>query len=282
MAVTHSSLPLICPLCRCPLQQTADHSKFACPTCHNAVESVPRSGRLDFGAFLSRTESVERERVGLAYRFYALAYAPLALLNMLTVWRASLGPLIRHYAAALDDDTQGPPAKSFVQDLAAPILDIAVGDGALTLLALKRLGRPVFAPHLCLDIADDMLVTAERNLAGIPGLRTVRADAGALPFADGSCSRVCCYGGLHVIAHPGKAAREMRRVLRHGGLFSASILLTPPGPISGHLARRYVDLGFLSTNFTWRSALGLLEGAGFTDLCPQANGRMMLVTGRAG
>ncbi len=215
--------------------------------------------------------------MGLAYRYYAMAYAPLALLNMLTVWRAALGPLVRHYRRALAWPGGGDFAHQAVAAIPggptranadAPMLDVAIGDGALTALAL-RVGR--LQPRLVgLDISPEMLAGAVGHLGENARFLAVRAYARLLPFSDGAFGRVCCFGSLHVIACPEEAMRQMARVLRSGGRFFASILLRPCGRWRLALARRYVELGLLSTLFKRREVLHALQGAG---LVPAAAGR---------
>ncbi|NLI77269.1 MAG: class I SAM-dependent methyltransferase [Candidatus Riflebacteria bacterium] len=288
-----ATLAPVCPTCRLALVEVPAASGDAtgaagpaviCPGCRQAMRIGPDGRHLDFSAFLAASETAAVRKVGLAYRFYALAYAPLALLNMLTVWRAGLGTLVRHYARALGGGEgnhggscpcpvlAGTPAP--VSDT-GPILDVAIGDGALTALTL-RVGR--IDPEIVgLDISADMLGRARRTLGGNPRFRSVLADARRLPFAGGTFRRVCCYGGLHVMAHPEEALAAMAAVLAPGGRFFASILLRPGGRFPAHLARRYVELGFLSSTFDEEEILELVRQAGLQPLEVVHNGRMLLL-----
>jgi ubiquinone/menaquinone biosynthesis C-methylase UbiE len=143
---------------------------------------------------------------------------------------------------------------------------------------LRGIDRPL--PILGLDISDEMLVRAERALRSFQGYRFARADGCALPLASDCLETVCCFGGLHVIAHPERAMREMARVLRPGGLFFASILTRPGGSIGRYLSRRYVELGFLSTDFTQDQARSLLVDAGLSVSGWRLNGAMVLASAR--
>ncbi|HNV68902.1 MAG TPA: class I SAM-dependent methyltransferase [Candidatus Ozemobacteraceae bacterium] len=252
---------LSCPTCRVPLQRQM--TKLTCPLCHVSPLSAP--SHYDFSPWFVQMRDCERERVSLAYRFYSLAYAPLALINMLAVWKASLGKLTTHYQQTLKAATH-------------PILDVAIGDGALTRLATRSLALP--HPLVGLDVSRDMLSQAESNLNHLPGFVSVRADACALPFPGQEFQTVCCFGGLHVIAHPERAMAEMARVLRSGGRFAASILLIPHGRVSDYLSRRYVELGFLSTRFTRTNAEALVQQSGLDLIDTHLNGRMLLVSAR--
>ncbi len=309
----------VCPNCRVALVDGAAGPGDApgaagpaavCPRCGLGLRLEPDSRHLDFSAFLAASETAAVRKVGLAYRFYSLAYAPLALLNMLTVWRASLGQLVRHYARALGGagggghvagdggvgaggggPGEGGAAKNRLPagsrgwsaiapnpgrvDRPGPVLDVAIGDGALTALTL-RVGR-VDPEIIGLDISASMLGRARRTLGGNPRFRSVLADARRPPFAGGAFRRVCCYGGLHVMAHPAEALAAMAGVLARGGRFFASILLGPGGRFPAHLARRYVELGFLSSTFAEGGILELVRQAGFRPVEVIRNGRMLLL-----
>ncbi|MEW1656399.1 class I SAM-dependent methyltransferase [Streptomyces sp. NPDC093707] len=90
-----------------------------------------------------------------------------------------------------------------------------------------------------LRIADD---------AGDP-VELVEADAGALPFRDGSFDLACsAYGALPFVADPVQVLREVRRVLRPGGRFVFSVthpirwaFPDEPGPEGLSVAASYFD-----------------------------------------
>ncbi|WP_095757544.1 class I SAM-dependent methyltransferase [Streptomyces xinghaiensis] len=77
----------------------------------------------------------------------------------------------------------------------------------------------------------------------------VQADAGALPFADGSFDLACsAYGAIPFVADPVRVMREVRRVLRPGGrwVFSVTHPLRwafpdEPGPEGLSVAASYFD-----------------------------------------
>ncbi len=289
---------LSCPACRMPM--VAAPPLWRCDRCHRLIRWRAEARCFDAAAGDAPADARDHQ-VALAYGLYAHAYAPLALLNMIAVWRASLGRLVEHYARALDHGHH-------------ETLDIAIGDGALTATALRRLRRrrphraqspdrqtslpPVArerdsntddahvidtvcssAPRLLgVDLSPAMLCRAQERLAGHRGCRFMHADVGALPFADRSWSRICCFGGLHVFAQPERAMAEMGRVLAPGGTFHASILTHPRGHFGPGLVRRYLELGFLSTDFTRDRALTLLTSVGLTITTCTANGQMLLIS----
>lgn len=67
-----------------------------------------------------------------------------------------------------------------------------------------------------LDYSQGMLETAR----GVPGLagRLTRGDAGRLPFKDGAFDKVICTNSFHHYPQHLAALKEMRRVLKPGGL----------------------------------------------------------------
>ena len=86
---------------------------------------------------------------------------------------------------------------------------------------LRRAGADVVA----LDLSAGMLArAAELNRStGVP-VPLVQADAGALPVADASFDLACsAYGGLPFVADARAVLAEVRRVLRPGGRFVASV-----------------------------------------------------------
>lgn len=93
------------------------------------------------------------------------------------------------------------------------ILDLCAGTMDLTaLLARARPSQRVVAA----DFAAQML---EAGQAKAPRAERVVADALALPFAPGEFSVVVCGFGVRNLADPARGAREVKRVLRPGGVF---------------------------------------------------------------
>ena len=97
------------------------------------------------------------------------------------------------------------------------VLDVGSGAGDVP-LALVRDGarRGVQLQVTCLDQSEQMLALARRAAGADPALRFVRADGGALPFADGAFDAVTCTLALHHFDPDGARAllRELRRVAR--------------------------------------------------------------------
>lgn len=97
----------------------------------------------------------------------------------------------------------------------AAVLDVGTGPGVLLVeLAQRR-------PDLRLtgvDLSDDMIAAAERNLAAFAGRASVRSgDVTALPFDDRSFDVVATSLSSHHWDDPASAVPELARVLRPGG-----------------------------------------------------------------
>ncbi|WP_275465136.1 class I SAM-dependent methyltransferase [Streptomyces noursei] len=104
---------------------------------------------------------------------------------------------------------------------------------------------------VALDLSHRQLQHALRIAGDDTGgpLDLVQADAGALPFRDGSFDLACsAYGALPFVADPVRVLREVRRVLRPGGRFVFSVthpirwaFPDEPGPEGLSVAASYFD-----------------------------------------
>jgi SAM-dependent methyltransferase len=85
--------------------------------------------------------------------------------------------------------------------------------------------RSAGADVVAFDLSAGMLArAAELNRSTGITVPLVQAEAGALPFADGSLDLACsAYGGLPFVADAGAVLAEVTRVLRPGGRFVASV-----------------------------------------------------------
>ncbi|WP_163509405.1 class I SAM-dependent methyltransferase [Fodinicola acaciae] len=121
--------------------------------------------------------------------------------------------------AARYDETRGgvPRARAAAEAIkellpagAATVVDIACGTGLVTSQLAGAIG---------LDQAEMMLRLAAPRLGG----RVVRADASALPFANGSMDAVTMIWLLHLVDDPAPVLGEAARVLRPGGRLITTI-----------------------------------------------------------
>ncbi|MCQ4081453.1 methyltransferase domain-containing protein [Streptomyces sp. RB6PN25] len=96
------------------------------------------------------------------------------------------------------------------------VLEIGAGAAQCSRWLAAQGARPV-----ALDLSHRQLLHARRIGAGFP---LVQADAGALPFADGSFDLACsAYGGVPFVADSARVMREVHRVLRRGGRWVFSV-----------------------------------------------------------
>ncbi|MFB7502001.1 methyltransferase domain-containing protein [Streptomyces broussonetiae] len=98
-------------------------------------------------------------------------------------------------------------------------LDLSCGAGYFT----DRLAGAVpDATVVGLDISVAMLRKAQQETVGRPNVRLVRGDVRGLPFKDGVFDGVSNPGSLHLYADPEAAYREVFRLLKPGGVYTAS------------------------------------------------------------
>jgi SAM-dependent methyltransferase len=109
---------------------------------------------------------------------------------------------------------------------ASYVLDVASGTGEPGLSAAARCpqGRVVIT-----DLAEKMLSVAEENAArrGLTNVETRLADAGALPFADGTFDAVIARFGFMFFPDVAGAAREFARVARPGARVTTAVWAAP-------------------------------------------------------
>jgi demethylmenaquinone methyltransferase/2-methoxy-6-polyprenyl-1,4-benzoquinol methylase len=158
--------------------------------------------------------------------------------------RAIFGRVARHYDFAnhllsfhIDRYWRAHTARRLRGVLALPgarVLDLCCGTGDLArALALRRPpGVPVFGSDFC----HPMLQAARVKLgAGV----LFEADALRLPLADASLDAIAVAFGFRNLANYGAGLREMRRVLRGGGIAAILEFSQPPNPVFGALYNFY-------------------------------------------
>jgi ubiquinone/menaquinone biosynthesis C-methylase UbiE len=120
------------------------------------------------------------------------------------------------------------PAQSAMLDMAAPapgemVLDVACGTGLVSFRAAALVGPE--GAVIGSDISEGMVEAAKRQAQerGTSNVRFERYDAEDLPLGDATFDLVLCALGLMYVPNPGKALREMRRLLKPGGRVAAAV-----------------------------------------------------------
>ncbi|MFD0578602.1 class I SAM-dependent methyltransferase [Dactylosporangium darangshiense] len=147
----------------------------------------------------------------------------------------------------------------------ARLLDVGAGAGAIALAARRR-GYEVCA-------VDGSAAMVARLSESLPAVQV--AEAGALPFDDGTFDVVTAGFVLHLLNDPQAALREFKRVMVPGGLLAFTVVGPPPrgfepGDRSHELFAEYSRYlprdGRTDAPF---DARGLLAMTGFRDVAEQ-------------
>ena len=112
----------------------------------------------------------------------------------------------------------------------ARVLDICCGTGDLVRALQRR--RPAGLPVMGSDFCHPMLVAARSKVGGG---RFFEADALRLPLPDASLDLITVAFGFRNLVDYEGGLREMRRVLRGGGVAAILEFSQPPNPVFGRL-----------------------------------------------
>ncbi len=98
------------------------------------------------------------------------------------------------------------------------VLELACGAGGVGLAAADRGSEVVLS-----DVAPEMTAIAAQRAAGRAGVSTLVLDLEEIAQPDASYDVVLCREGLMLTPDPGRAAREIARVLRPGGRVAVAV-----------------------------------------------------------
>jgi ubiquinone/menaquinone biosynthesis C-methylase UbiE len=125
------------------------------------------------------------------------------------------------------------------------VLELGPGPGLFTVEAARRIGPD--GRLVAVDIQPAMIAQVEQRVkqAGITNVETHVASAYELPLPDASVERAFLVTVLTEIPDPNRALREIRRVLKPGGLLSLTEeFLDPDYPFVFETIRRAEAAGF--------------------------------------
>ena len=112
----------------------------------------------------------------------------------------------------------------------ARVLDICCGTGDLVLALQRACPRPVFGSDFC----HPMLLAAREKIASRHAASQLfESDALRLPVRDGALDLITVAFGFRNLANYEDGLREMRRVLRPGGMAAILEFSQPPNAIFG-------------------------------------------------
>jgi demethylmenaquinone methyltransferase/2-methoxy-6-polyprenyl-1,4-benzoquinol methylase len=155
-----------------------------------------------------------REMFGRVAHGYDLANHTLSL-NLDRAWRRKTVERVREVLARPD----------------AVVLDLCCGTGDLTLALSRERGHPVFGS----DYSRPMLNGAANKHAGL----LFESDALQLPLADRSADLITCAFGFRNLVDYDAGLRELRRVIRPGGMAAILEFSHPPGRVFPAFYRFY-------------------------------------------
>ncbi len=169
---------------------------------------------------------------------------------------APLGPSYDRYARLLSFG-QDPRWRAFLVSRLAvgpehTVLDVATGTGAVAAELVRRTGCSVVG----IDQSAEMLAEARRRAPDRVSL--VQGDAEQLPFPDASFDGLTVTYLLRYVDDPGRALRELARVVRPGATMASLEFAVPSDPVARGAWELYVRVGL--------PGLGRLISPGWADV----------------
>ena len=146
------------------------------------------------------------------------------------------------------------------------VLDLGSGGGIDVLLSAKRVGPA--GKVYGLDMTDDMLALARENQrkAGVTNAEFLKGTIEAIPLPDNSVDVIISNCVINLSSDKDKVLREAFRVLRPGGRFAVSDVVSR-GPVADEI-RRSVDcwVGCIAGALDQKEYADKLRAAGFADV----------------
>jgi SAM-dependent methyltransferase len=146
------------------------------------------------------------------------------------------------------------------------VLDLGSGGGIDVLLSAKRVGPSGFAYGL--DMTDEMLELAERNKteAGATNVQFLKGNIEDIPLPDNTVDVVISNCVINLATDKGQVLREAYRVLKPGGRFAVSDVVSQ-GELPADLRQDMEAwVGCIAGALEENEYRRLLAAAGFTDV----------------
>ncbi|MCK9170013.1 MAG: methyltransferase domain-containing protein [Treponema sp.] len=123
------------------------------------------------------------------------------------------------------------------------VLELAAGPGILSSKIAEACGSLVVT-----DFSTEMLALAEKRVAQ-PNVTFAAADATCLQYDDKTFDAVVIANALHIMPQPEKAASEIKRVLKDGGLLIAPTFTRES--MKPKLTERFMEIAGFRTYSRW-------------------------------
>jgi arsenite methyltransferase len=146
------------------------------------------------------------------------------------------------------------------------VLDLGSGGGIDVLLSAKRVGPTGFAYGV--DMTDEMLALAERNKAeaGVENVKFLKGQIEDIPLPDNTVDVVISNCVINLASDKGQVLREAFRVLKPGGRFAVSDVVTQ-GELPADLrSDMEAWVGCIAGALEEQEYRRLLGNAGFSDI----------------
>jgi SAM-dependent methyltransferase len=146
------------------------------------------------------------------------------------------------------------------------VLDLGSGAGLDVLLSARRVGPTGLVYGL--DMTDEMLELARRNQreAGVDNVEFLKGDIEAIPLPDDSVDVIISNCVINLSPQKPDVFREAHRVLRSGGRFAVTDIVTTRPFTDEEKADMASWTGCLAGALTTEDFVAGLEGAGFSHV----------------
>ena len=215
---------LMCPKCRRPgvIAFKSDSAGIVAASCSACSYSLPlHQGLADFAEHIplddpkaSRAQRVMNTRL-FAFFYESPLWRPLHT-------KLGSGISMKQESERILRWADGPKMET--------VADLACGTGHYARAFAERFpSAAVFGLDISAAMLDQAQKIAEKE--GLNGIFFLRGDIYRLPFADASMDRVNCGGALHLFPNLSTIWKEIHRVLKPGGIFTAMTITMGRGTV---------------------------------------------------